>query len=270
MYTRSYPRQEQKKAPPPPVEPFNTSPPHKIFTENEIPEGYSGTAILRENESASQTHESSAQNTDYSAYASPHCDHSRAKKFKVATKITPSLWRSDGNGSATERENSECETSDILSESNLELKNGTPYTDCLANPDTKKDTDLANNCINTGKSSRENRRDEKRYDENGCDKNECDENKYDEDKSEENKRDKCISDEGRCEKEKHIARSRRRRLWRPSTEKHCFKRTPGACLRERSFSLEDLLLGGLILLMLNEGADDDMILIFAFLLFSSL
>ena len=48
------------------------------------------------------------------------------------------------------------------------------------------------------------------------------------------------------------------------------RRSPVGKLRDRSFSLEDLLLGGLILLLLNEGADDDIILMLGFLLFSAL
>ncbi len=116
-----------------------------------------------------------------------------------------------------------------------ELKNGGAYTDLSVNSDTQKNTDHGDNCINNEKCGRESSLDENRYD-----------------------------------KEKRTLPSRRRKLFRSSVEKHRFKRTPDACLRERSFSLEDLLLGGLILLMLNDGADDDIILIFAFILFSSL
>ena len=52
-------------------------------------------------------------------------------------------------------------------------------------------------------------------------------------------------------------------------KKHLFHRTPDKDNDDKRFSLEDLLLGGIILLLLNEGADDGMILIFGYLLFSS-
>lgn len=59
----------------------------------------------------------------------------------------------------------------------------------------------------------------------------------------------------------HITRAHRK--------KHPLHRTPSCENNEKRFTLEDLLLGGIILLLLNEGADDGMILIFGYLLFSS-
>ena len=50
------------------------------------------------------------------------------------------------------------------------------------------------------------------------------------------------------------------------------KKTPESrgCLRERTFSIEDMLLAALIVLLLGEGADDMTVLILGFLLISEL
>lgn len=236
MYTRSYPRQDQKKNLSPPKEVLDIAPPQRILTENEIPQGYSGTAVLRENNAPASSQREATQSTATPVYNSPDNAQIHARKFKVATKTSPLLWHSTAEKTnISDYDNRENENYDVLSEISSELNSSGAHTGSFVNSEHEKNTDLVNDCINKEECYRESN-----------------------------------LDENRCDKAKTHPRPRRRKLWRPSVEKHCFKRTHDACLRERSFSLEDLLLGGLILLMLNDGADDDIILIFAFLLFSSL
>ncbi len=239
LYTRSYPRQENKKEFSPPEQPFNTSPPRKVLTENEIPEGYSGTAILRENDNAKTVREEPCGDAHSTAHISPSRAQIHTKKFKVATKITPSLWRDGEDKTDTPVcEKQKEQLYDVLCEETVAegRKKGIAYTDYQKNA-AFEDTE---NCD----SLRENA-------ENDACKKECDEERGN-------------------EKERRRSRPHKRSLLRLNAETHCFKRTPAVSLRDCSFSLEDLLLGGLILLMLNEGVDDDIILIFGFLLFSSL
>ena len=58
----------------------------------------------------------------------------------------------------------------------------------------------------------------------------------------------------------------------PANEYLDIKKTPEGrvCLRERTFSIEDMLLAALIVLLLGEGADDMTVLILGFLLISEL
>ncbi len=239
MYTRSYPRQENKKAVSPRAEQFNAPPPQRILTESEIPEGYSGTAILREKDSADKVCDEHCGEELSATPSARERSPMHAKKFKVTTKVTPALWR-DGVDKADTRtcENQNEGLYDSLSEEALSeaSKTGNVYAACIKNSDFED----AKGC-------------EGSFENDGPDA--C----------------KTEREENRCnEKERGKRRAYRRNLLRSNTEKHCFKRTLAPGLRERSFSLEDLLLGGLILLMLNEGAEDDIILIFGFLLFSSL
>lgn len=58
----------------------------------------------------------------------------------------------------------------------------------------------------------------------------------------------------------------------PANECLDIKKTPEGrgCLRDRAFSIEDMLLAALIVLLLGEGADDMTVLILGFLLISEL
>ena len=69
--------------------------------------------------------------------------------------------------------------------------------------------------------------------------------------------------EERCENEEINA---------PANECPDIKKPPEGrvCLRERTFSIEDMLLAALIVLLLGEGADDMTVLILGFLLISEL
>lgn len=175
-----------------------------------IPAGYCGTAILRKREKDEQ--ESTAKESFSLADEVIRHAPSKARRFKVATKITPSLWseKKMANDINNEiKEETECSESTDPSSFNIETN-----TEC---------------CTNDAFS--ENEHEEK----------------------------------APCKKLGIKRRSRRK-----GDDKNLLKFTPVPHLRDRSFSLEDLLLGGLILLLLNEGADDDIILIFGFLLFSGL
>ena len=230
MYTRSYPRQEQRKEPPPNESIFTSAPARRVLSENDIPKGYSGTAILRESEPPLQ-----AVNTPLppvQEHSAPPRDApiTRVRRLKTATKISPSLLH---RPVATESE-PECETEKQCD------------ADCPV---------ALSECDRQRQESRE-----KEY----CDGERC--------KNEESA--EC-EDSCECNEKKpyhgahsqtsirHIKRARRLR----KKEDKCMR---GEGLRDRTFSLEDLLLGGLILLMLNEGADDDVILMLGFLLFSAL
>ncbi len=239
LYTRSYPRQENKKNSSPPEQTFNTPPPHKILNESEIPAGYSGTAVLRENEAVNTAKAEITGNETSSAYDSPQRTQIHAKKFKIATKITPNLWRgSEDKSAASAYEKPDRKLYDGFSEDTL--PDGCQNDTVKQNEAVFEDNSTCDSpCRNTEKDD--------------C-KKDCDESKYNESKYDERRK----------------RRPRRRFLLHSPAEKHLLKRTPAVDFKDRCFSLEDLLLGGLILLLLNESADDDVILIFGFLLFSSL
>ena len=107
MYTRSYPRQEPRKEPPPAENAFLNAPARRVLNENDIPKGYSGTAILRENESHSEIRENPTPPVRERAKPQGVSHVTRAIRLKAATKITPSLLH-DPNIPETESEN-ECE-----------------------------------------------------------------------------------------------------------------------------------------------------------------
>ena len=214
MYTRSYPKNEPPKKP---EIVLQTEPVQEILSEKAIPEGYCGTAILREKEPLRSVKE--AENAPCAAAETSHRPYGRVRKFKVTTKVTPTLWHPENEVTEAPSEETLCQNEN---------------TECCKEHMDFKGSDTGG--VNIGNSSAK----------------QCYEEKNDEDRP-------------RSKEKNH-----RRGIKLSNDGKHRFSLTEKVRLKDRSFSLEDLLLGGLILLLLNEGADDDIILIFGFLLFSGL
>lgn len=210
MYTRSYPKQENTRVPPPPPEETPLAPTRQTLSEESIPAGYCGTAILRERE-PEEAPRGEARNT--TGISAPKYSVSRARRLKVSTKVTPSLWEPEADAKeSVPPENAETEAPRAPKERDAFRTETRPQCDGDAPFSEKAETQNTRT-------------------------------------------------HGRREHRRNAART---------PEKKCFDVTHAERLRDRSFSLEDLLLGGLILLLLNEGADDDMILILGFILFSAI
>ena len=211
MYTRSYPKAEIPKKTEITLPP---TPPPELFTETvteKVPEGYCGTALLREKEPEQPATEKVTQTISDKAFS----PYGRVRKFKVATKVTPSLWNTESRDPETHTdEEAPCpkeHDEQLARNTECEQFNEAPTRQCCEEPNTAHDRNDKDNC------------------------------------------------------HRHDLKKQRFSFKKSSPD-----RTPNMCLRERSFSIEDLLLGGLILLLLNEGADDDIILILGFLLFSAI
>jgi hypothetical protein len=203
LYTRNYQRREERDIPKPPEAPLNNI---SVSAEN-IPEGYSGTAMLREKDTPIPPLISN-EDILMKAESLPPLPPLRTRKFKVRAKISPSLLHPDS-----------CEENGCASENATE---------------TQEHKSEAITCDTSSKEAPNT-------------KEECE-------KTRQNSFEKLLP-----KNSKLITHGK----------KHRFHRTPNRDKEEKRFSLEDLLLGGIILLLLNEGADDGMILIFGYLLFSS-
>ena len=213
LYTRNYQRREERESPKPPEVQINNA----AIPTQAVPDGYSGTAMLREKEESklppSLQEESPSVITD-NIQPPPL----RTRKFKVKAKITPSLL---------EQKSTSFEQGDSSSDEEFN------YDDEGCN-----DKSPAANAVFEA----ETRGCRKKEGEKDCDK------KHEKD---------CDRLQNSVSQTPH------------HVKKHLFHRTPNRNNDDKRFSLDDLLLGGLILLLLNEGADDGMILIFGYLLFSS-
>lgn len=210
MYTRSYPKRESTAFPSEPT--LATTP--KVIDGESIPEGYCGTAILRENEKSVQDTPKGETESAYFSAPSPSAPSGRARRLKVATKVTPVLWSADTPSDSTAEEQSvgkavPCDNRSCRDSGNETSESSAGTADETAEKDTEADCESCEKAPRHGKKSN-------------------------------------FGAHGRL------------------------KCTAKRRLRDRSFSLEDLFLGGLILLLLNEGADDDIILILGFLLFSAM
>lgn len=210
MYTRSYPKRESTAlSPEPPL-----APTPKVIDGESIPEGYCGTAILRESEKSVQDTQKGEAESVYSSVPPPSAPTGRARRLKVATKVTPGLWSADTPNGSTAAEQSIGKTEPCDNRS------------CRDAGDEASESSVSTD----GKAAEEET-------ENGCEP--------------------CKKAPPHGKKSNFGAHGRLK----------CIEKRR---LRDRSFSLEDLFLGGLILLLLNEGADDDIILILGFLLFSAI
>ena len=234
MYTRSYQRREDRDSPGVSPPPPSTSPTLSIKS-RELPEGYSGTALLREKEPDTVNRQCTSEQSESAQglIEQVKVPRLRAGKYRVITKVTPSLLSQDLSQPpehGAQSCESVCKQDSDFTETHthdsdlVEQRKKTTVCDDAYEPSSKKGRDCARECdTDTAAKERAN--------------------------------------------EKPSVRRNGRRLF--SLKKHRFNDAPPFCKEEKRFSIEDLLLGGLILLLLNEGADDGIILIFGYLLFSS-
>ena len=235
MYTRSYHKDEKIKKITSTPEEFNFGS-SQVMNEEDIPEGYSGMAVLREKEVTVQNSGSIDNNTCGTVdnivsdnFEATSKQQRPVRRFKVATKYPSDLWSAEKNN-LNENPPSCCES-----------KTEKECPEICPNP-----THIEENCND-------------QYQDNSF---EC------KDLPKEKHLKKTHSNS--FFKRSHIFKEHKTGSSKKDTRESTFFKKPSLCLKERSFSIEDLLLGGLILLLLNEGADDDVILIFGFLLFSGL